>query len=485
MLTDTNGMALSGQYFPGSNIVGALPPSTVPANVLTIANTNTRVLWTNTANGAYTLLGTNAHIRFVDEYQTTNDFTTNGILIGGTNNNSLNYSNATGTLRISGPVYSGGQLLAPSNTFAPLLPILGTNNGSGASVWSFNVGGSRNAMNSNVAHQNILNLGGENNFFAGVCIDSIIMGGASNRFDNSSQSIIAGGIANWIPGAQSSAIIGGATNSLLGADSVILGGYNNHCYPGNSVVLGGTNNNNSSSAGKTGDIFGGTGATSGFNWSIVWNGVPGLTFQGTADSQIILNPTNGLAIGTNNAGTNFITSSGYNMLEVFGNADAQGFSIQGTNIVNVISNLLYGSPIPPLVTASNWLQANINSNITANIATSNNLATAIQSETTARGSAILLTSNYFQGQITPTKAFRATLPATYASIGIGFSTPLMPDGNYSVELTPADQNTATAAAWGMQWWITSKNNNGFTIQVPWATNAFDLNFECIVKENTQ
>jgi hypothetical protein len=52
-------------------------------------------------------------------------------------------------------------------------------------------------------------------------------------------------------------------------------------------------------------------------------------------------------------------------------------------------------------------------------------------------------------------------------------------------LTPQDQNTAEAPLNGMPWWVGSKNNSGFTIYVPFATNAYNLNFECQVKENTQ
>ena len=108
---------------------------------------------------------------------------------------------------------------------------------------------------------------------------------------------------------------------------------------------------------------------------------------------------------------------------------------------------------------------------------------------------ITTTSNALQTQITTvsniistvsaSKAFTATLPATYSSIGIGFSPPLLPDGNYSVSLTPQDQTTAEAPLNGMSWWVGSKNNSGFTIYAAFATNAYNLNFECQVKENTQ
>jgi hypothetical protein len=129
------------------------------------------------------------------------------------------------------------------------------------------------------------------------------------------------------------------------------------------------------------------------------------------------------------------------------------------------------------VTASNALQSQItlNSNIVLNV--SNDLATADENS-----------SNVLQAQITgftAIKAFTAVLPANYASIGVAFNTPLMPDGNYSVSLIPQDQNTATAPQNGLSWWVNSKNNSGFTIYIPFATNAYNLNFDCIVKENTQ
>ena len=86
-------------------------------------------------------------------------------------------------------------------------------------------------------------------------------------------------------------------------------------------------------------------------------------------------------------------------------------------------------------------------------------------------------------QIVSVKAFTATLPATFTSQGQGFSTPLMPDGNYSVSLTPQDQATATSEATNA-WYVGSKNASGFTIYIP-VQNPFQLNFDCTLKENTQ
>lgn len=138
-----------------------------------------------------------------------------------------------------------------------------------------------------------------------------------------------------------------------------------------------------------------------------------------------------------------------------------------------------------LNTVSNGLQVQVTSNATAIVTASNALAARIIATNTALLSVIATTSNTFAASIGPAKAFSCSVPATYSSIGIGFNAPLMPDGNFSVVLLPQDQTTAEAPSQGLFWWVGSKTTSGFTIYVSYATNAYNLNFECLVKENTQ
>jgi hypothetical protein len=88
-----------------------------------------------------------------------------------------------------------------------------------------------------------------------------------------------------------------------------------------------------------------------------------------------------------------------------------------------------------------------------------------------------------QNSSTATKAFTATLASTFTSQGQGFNTPLMPDGTYSVSLEAQDDQTARSFATNA-WHVGSKSSSGFSIFIP-VQNNFQLNFDCIVKENTQ
>ena len=314
-LSDSNGVALTGFYVPAPQVTGTLNPTNIPAGFLTPTNTNTGVLFTNPVNGAFTILTTNAHLTFIDEYGTTNSFNTNGFSIAWTNGMTIVFSN--GTVRISG---------------------LFIGNGAG---------------------------------LTNVQLTSI---------------------TNWVS----------VSNSIVTT-------YTNFWWPFTNIY---------------------------YPW-------------------------------TNWVSTNFSSQLATNALNA-------------TNNLNSASNALTIAWNYTLTTASNWLALNNASNTTFTAAVSNLWVTG--SNTLAQFSRGV--SNIVAG-VSATKALTATLPATYDSIGIGFSTPLMPDGNYSVTLLPQDQTTADAHFYGMHWWVDTKNSSGFTLHVPFATNAFNLNFDCLIKENTQ
>jgi hypothetical protein len=314
-LCDTNGNALSGFYLPAAQLTGTLSPTNIPTGFLTPTNTSTAVLFTNHVTAAFTLLTTNAHLTFIDEYGTTNSFTTNGFSISFTNGQTIVFSN--GNLRVSG-------------TF--------TGNGAG---------------------------------LTNVQITSI---------------------TNWTS----------VSNTLATS-------YTNFWWPFTNIYCPWT------------------------NW------------VSTNFSALVSN------VGTG-----------------------------ATNDIVNTSNQLTTAWNYTLTTASNNLATATTSNLTFSTAVSNLWTTG--SNTLAQFSKGV--SNIVAG-VSATKALTATLPATYASIGIGFSTPLMPDGNYSVTLLPQDQTTADAHFYGMHWWVDTKNSSGFTLHVPFATNAFNLNFDCLIKENTQ
>jgi hypothetical protein len=271
------------------------------------------------------------------------------------------------------------------------------------------------------------------------------------------------------------------------------------------------------------------------------NGVslPGFYFQATNIVGVIpvnAMPTNWLSFqtfsnGTNNVATNtaaqmasvsnvLAAANIFNTNWVTTNLAASintASNVLSTNFLTQLaatSNFLSTNILTQLTTASNTLAASLTNSITT---TSNGLSivfnynlnivsNALQTQigvlngvvnaaTNVLSAAITTTSNALQTQITTvsniistvsaTKAFTATLPANYASIGIGFSTPLMPNANYSVSLTPQDWQTAQAPLSGLTWYVGSKTSSGFTIYVPFATNAYNLNFDCQVQLNTQ
>ena len=269
------------------------------------------------------------------------------------------------------------------------------------------------------------------------------------------------------------------------------------------------------------------------NAALPTNYVPSTTFAlstnylATNGLAQLLNASNVLAAsvsaGTNfgftnttaqlNLSSNFLATNFLAMLNTSSNFLATNFTAQ----LNTTSNALLLLDQTNISTASNSLAISIAS-LTFNTSAMTN---ALGSNITAVATALTATSNYLNDAsntltanlstaatgntnysltvsnnlkiyiagvsnlISQGKAFSATVPATYSSIGIGFSTPLMPDGNYSVQLTPQNQTTAEAPSAGLFWWVGSKNNSGFTIYTSFATNGYDLNFECTINRNTQ
>jgi len=189
-------------------------------------------------------------------------------------------------------------------------------------------------------------------------------------------------------------------------------------------------------------------------------------------------------IGGTNLASNFVAlaqfSSGTNSVATNSAAGLTNQFTLTTNLVFNATNTLATNFNAELTTATNNVATNVLASL---ISISNTLYLAIynglSNNAVADASNVMYFTNGFLS-----KAFSCTLPATYASIGIGFSTPLMPDGNFSVNLTPHDQNTANAYQAGLNWWVGLKNSSGFTIYADYATN-FNLNFDCTVKENTQ
>ena len=208
----------------------------------------------------------------------------------------------------------------------------------------------------------------------------------------------------------------------------------------------------------------------------------------TASNLLATNWVGPLNTASNTVTTNlqaYVNTSSNALLALI-NADIYNWTLASNNIVasnaaalTVVSN--------QMITASNALAtygAGVSNNV---ITTSNALRTLTLGVSNNVVAAVAYTtgvSNLISG-ITAAKAFTAVVPATYGSIGTGFSTPLFADGNFSVNLTPQDQTTAESPAAGLFWWVGSKNASGFTIYLSYATNAYDLNFECQVKYNTQ
>ena len=470
-LVDSNGYGLPGFYLQASNIVGQLPSLTnLPTGVILTTNANLSILSTNTVNGSAFFLSTNGHFHLWDEYGTQTHSTTNGITVTWTNGNYFMLSNGnvyfTGSLIFGGPASGSG----PGLTNLPTT--IGPNNVNAGTNCAVLYGFANEIWPGTSPSMNCVILGGSNNWISSGSVynSAIVAGVYANIYGN--YSYVAAGWQNDIFGNYSFTG-GGYFNYSTGNYAANIGGFHNYNYGNYSTQLGGTNNTINGNF----SVAAGVGAQAAYNGDFVWadQRYDSSTFASTGTNQFLIRALNGVGINTNNPGTN--------ALAVFGNGDFYGLTVQGTNVMSQfnalsilwnynltgISNQCAGSntlAVVNLNSTSNALQVTENAN-------SNAWSTATKNLTN------LVTT------FTISKAFTATLPATYSSIGIGFSTPLMPDGNYSVSLLPQDANTAGAYVSGLPWYVSSKNNSGFTIYIPYATNAYNLNFDCIVKENTQ
>lgn len=439
-LCDSNGVARPGFYFPWSNLVGSASTTQLPTNVILLAQLQlaTNTVMTNAASA---------------NSSTSNALTTRINLMQGAGNvnlgtNTVTLGGSSNILTLTSPAIDGGFIL-----------------------------------------------GGKTNTLYGYSVGNGIVGGQYNRIDYGSFGLIAGGLQNYLSLAQSAAVIAGQYNMVSAPFSIVLGGISNVVFDAsNSVITAGVGNTIGQISGWRGiydgpfaapnSVAAGCGAWPVHSSSWVWADYQGPTnyLRTTGTNQFLIRARGGVGINTNNPGTN--------ALAVLGNADFSSASIGGTNLFTLFSWITVSNNLSILWNynfnaVSNGLQAVDLANSNATLNASNTLATRIVDTNTLLMAKITALSNQFAASVSPAKAFTATVPATYASIGIGFSTPLMPDGNYSVALTPQDAATAGSPSADLYWYVGSKNSSGFTIYLSYATNGYNLNFDCVVKENSQ
>jgi len=454
----SNGVILPGYYLPANQLQGAF------TNVPNLTNYATLAQY-----GALT-------------NQIATNLTRPGLIVSNsasTNIGSVLITN--GTVTASGAV-AAAAIQSQNFSFNTNFGLIGPGD--------FDVGGTNNYLSTSTG----LPFGDNSGFVGGqfnqllTAQAGVIAGGWYNIISYSAFSFIGGGISNTITQSGSAnAIAGGRFNLIYyGSNNVIAGGWGNNIKstaygaPAGCVILGGIGN---SITGVSNSIAGGIGATAAHSGVFIFSDTPG--FTSTAPGQVLFHATNGVGINTNNPGTN--------ALAVNGNVDAPSYTCQGTNLFAAFTglsaawqyNLTLTSNALAAATLTLFNQFAPDSN--SIVVTSNALSLAIAAVFTSCSNLVQTASNGLAAQInlTAMKALTATLPANYASIGIGFSTPLMSDGNYSVVLTPSDQTTADAQTAGLHAWVDTKNNSGFTLHTDYATNAYNLNYECIVKENSQ
>ena len=431
-LCDSNGLALPGFYLNCTNLTGTLPTAVLPTNYVSLAT----------------------------------------------------FQNGTNAVATNAAV----ALLSVSNQFSAVIsaninPLLGTNNIPQGDCGSLQIGGSGNNANTHAGFNYLtVGLGGWSNLV--YLPYGVTIGGWSNTVGYSAGSYAA---------QYNSAAIVGWKNSLAGMHSVILGGVSNTIFSGSgNVILGGFNNylglninggtvnfNNATYGTGNGYVNVGANSASAKGPITVNGGSQGLTNTLTSftNDQLVLRFWNGVSINTTNAGTN--------ALNVRGNINASSLSLGGVDLLTSLNPLTTSNALSilwnyNLTALSNSIMLQVYTN-SLGVAAVSNYSVASSNALSAR---LVTLSNTVNGIIAG-KAFTATVPATYSSIGIGFSTPLMPDANYSVSLVPQDQSTAEAPGAGLHWWVGGKNNYGFTIYTSYATNAYNLNFDCTVRENTQ
>ena len=421
-LCDSNGLALSGFYLNCTNLTGTLPAAVLPTNYVSLAT----------------------------------------------------FQNGTNAVAAN----AAAALLSLSNQFSSVTssninPLVGSNNIPQGDGGSLQIGGFGNNANTHAGFNYLtVGLGGYSNLV--YLPYGVTLGGWSN---------VVGYSAGSYAQQYNSAAIVGFRNAVAGMHSVILGGVSNTIFSGSgNVILGGFNNYlglNINGGTAANCLAAGTGMKVIHNSTMMLGDSQGMTNVLTSytNDQMVLRFWNGVSINTTNAGTN--------ALNVRGNINASSLSLGGVDLLTSLNPLTTSNALSilwnyNLTALSNSIMLQVYTN-SLGVAAVSNYSVASSNALSAR---LVTLSNAVNGIISG-KAFTATVPATYSSIGIGFSTPLMPDANYSVSLVPQDQSTAEAPGAGLHWWVGGKNNYGFTIYTSYATNAYNLNFDCTVRENTQ
>ena len=353
-----------------------------------------------------------------------------------------------------------------------------------------------------------------------------IAGSANLFFSNPTNSGFIGGVSNWLTSGINAISVGGSFDSLSGQDTVMLGGhanqvngYNNINLAGlnnwfqlgsNSVILGGYNNTIGALYGSRGVTYS-IGAGNSANYSIVggvgaWatndstvvladNQGTNAWFFTTITNQMIIRELHGVAINTNNAGTNG--------LRVFGNVDALSMTLGGTDLftlfsVSSASNNLSSLLNSALNNASNLLQFGIVSNAAAANGFSNSLSQYIGGTSNALTAAtnfaagtsnlvfaasntlaslIVAATNGIQAELFTNimRAGTVTIASSDTATTYSFTTP-MPDGSYAVTVTASDIGSTAFVPY-----VDSQNAGHFIIHIPYATN-YDTHFQWVTKE---
>jgi len=458
---DTQPGTLTGKIGAGTSIY--LTTNNVGGSLQAVINVNLSNNWSGTFTGTGVAL---------TQLQATNVQPNTGALDSSLMPGNLWYLNNYLSSIFPTNLAYGPSTNIPGNSW-PAVILGGTNNG-------INVAAGNTAILSGIGcniysgASNSIIAGGSQNLAAGYAANTFIVGGTNNTTSYNTQPPAWGGI------------IGGMRNWQYGPSSVILGGSNNYCLGGQSIIAGGQKNY--IQVGGFNSWAGGSGAMIAYPSCWVWADWPGtnVTFQATGTNQYLIRAIGGVGINTNNPGTN--------SLEVWGNADFQSASIQGTNMFTLFNPAAASNNLSILFNAalasqSNYFSLYCLTNAQGIVAatnqitvTSNSLAASLLNTSNTLAASILSVSNL----VGATKRFTLTVPSGYASIGASFSAPFMPDGNYSISVCPQDATTAGAmsAGGGEFYYPSSKANNGFTLNILFATNV-NLTFDITVGENTQ
>ena len=475
---DSNNIVLPGFTIPASQVFGVVPTGNLSSNVMqwsSIASTGVfgvGIFGSNVVANAVTVSNVNGSVTLSNG----GAMASCSIAVGYGTNLAALYSTP-------GAIYASNCLETPL-------------------IYAHCVGGTNNHTSAEVGYPNNANsavFGGVYNFVDGFYNGAsdaatgpcCALGGAYNTVGSYCMTAV-GGQGNTLMSGGWGAIVAGRTNLNAQENGVIVGGINNLLNNYSLVMVNGRNNvivggHNNLVQMVSNSVAGGCYAQAVNQSTFVWADDQGTNVFGSGtNNAFVVRVRNGMGINTNYPGTN--------ALRVFGNGDFSSLSLGGVDLytafpLNNASNSLYTLLTYNLNVASNALQTQISTTTVSNmvISLSNTAAynaTLMTNYATAMTNYVTATSNSLSAQIssvTSAKAFSFTLSATYASQGIGFNTPLMPDANYSVGIIPDDQTTAESP---LKPWISSKTASGFTINVGYATN-YDMHWDCVIKENSQ